>query len=175
MKDFLTIDYIQTAVAVIDKNMTIVEANSAFQKRYNINDTELIGSKCFSSAYQFHEQCSYNNLSSCPLEESFKTKKTASSIHHFWIKDKAVVEKVTTTPIVEESGEVNFVVEEFLDISQLLGLNKGILSVCSYCKKIRDQDGQWLSFDAYLHKYTGADFSHGACEKCHDCLVSKLT
>lgn len=175
MKDFHTLDHIQTAVAVIDKNMEIVEANAAYQQRHNIEDADLIGSKCFSSAYQFHEACSYKDLSSCPVNESFKTKKTASVIHHFWIKDQAVVEQVTTTPVIEENGEVNFVIEEFRDISQLLGLNQGILSVCSYCKKIRDKDGEWLSFDEYLHKHTGTDFSHGICGKCRDSLFNDLT
>lgn len=175
MKDFQIINHIQTAVAVIDKNMTIVEANAAFQQRHNAKDTNLIGSKCFSAAYQFHEQCNYKKLSSCPLKESFNTKNTASVVHHFWINGQAIVEQVTTTPIVEENGDVNFVVEEFKDMSQLLGLEKGILGVCSYCKKIRDDDGQWLNFDAYLHKHTGADFSHGICEECHDSLLTELT
>lgn len=174
MQNFHTIDHIQTAVIVIDKNMTIIEANTAFQQRHNIENTDLIHSKCFYSAYQFYEQCCYKDSISCPAEESFKTKKTASAIHHFWIKDKAVVEQVTTTPIIEKNGEVNYVVEEFRDITQLLGLNKGIISVCSHCKKIRDKDGQWLNFDVYMHKYTGANFSHGICEECTTSFFSDI-
>ena len=175
MRNFQAINYIQTAVAVIDKSMTIVEANTAFQQRHNIEITELIGSKCFCSAYLFNEPCSQNGISTCLLADSFKTKKTASTLHHFWIKDQAVVEQVTTTPIIEENGDINYVVEEFHDMSKLLGLTKGILGVCSYCKKIRDENGQWLNFDVYLHKHTGADFSHGICEECHEAQLSKLT
>jgi len=175
MKDIQAINYIQTAVAVIDKNMIIVEANMAFQQRHNIESTQIIGSKCFCSAYLFNEPCSHEGISSCLLEESFKTKRTLSTLHHFWIKDQAIVEQVTTTPIIEENGEVNYVVEEFQDMTQLLGLTKGILGVCSYCKKIRDANGQWLSFDVYLHKHTGADFSHGICEECNDSLFDEFT
>lgn len=91
-----------------------------------------------------------------------------------WVDDHAIVEEITTTPIIEENGEVNFVVEEFRDITKLLGLNKGIISICSYCRKIRDKDGQWLSIEAYLHKHTGANFSHGVCEECSDEILGDL-
>ena len=58
-------------------------------------------------------------------------------------------------------------VEEFKDLTKLLGLKKGIINICSYCRKIRDKDGNWVSFEAYLHKHTGALFSHGICEDCY--------
>jgi hypothetical protein len=40
------------------------------------------------------------------------------------------------------------------------------LPICSYCKKIRDDGGYWNQVDAYIKKYTEAEFSHGICPKC---------
>jgi len=174
MKNFRLIDQIQTAIAVIDKDMTIVEANSAFQQRHHIQKTKIIGSKCFDSAYKRNKSCSNNPSGTCPVQESFKTKKSSRSLHHFWIEDHAVVEEVNTTPIIEENGDVLYVVEEFRDISELLGLNKGIIGICSYCRKIHNDDGQWITFEAYLHKHTGADFSHCICEECSKIISSEL-
>lgn len=174
MKDFQLIDRIQTEIVVIDKDMTIVDANNAFQHRNNQKCTNVIGKKCFNAAYNFAEGCGYKEAGSCPVRRSFLSKKPASAIHHFWIEDHAVVEELTTTPIIEGNGDVNFVIEEYRDITQLLGLKKGIIGVCSYCRKIRDEDGQWVTFEAYLHKHTGAHFSHGICEECNENLFSDL-
>jgi sigma-B regulation protein RsbU (phosphoserine phosphatase) len=43
---------------------------------------------------------------------------------------------------------------------------EGILPICSYCKKIRDDKGYWERIDAYISKRTNADFSHGLCPDC---------
>ena len=175
MKNIRLIDHIQTAIAVIDKNMKIVEANYAYSQRSQQEISSLIGTKCFHAAYQFNSPCTKQTSKPCPVEETFKTKKPFSQLHHFWISDHAVVEEITTTPITEENGEVNYVIEEFRDISKLLGLKKGIISICSYCRKIRDEDGKWLTFEKYIQKHTGADFSHGICEECNTSLFSEFS
>ncbi len=43
---------------------------------------------------------------------------------------------------------------------------KGIIPICSYCHKIRDDKGYWNQLELYLHKHSGASFSHGICEEC---------
>jgi len=169
MKNIQLFNHIQTAAALINKDLIIVDVNNAFQKRNGVDKEKLIGTKCFKSAYSFIDNCS-----SCPVAKSFRTKKTSTTIHHFWIKNKAVVEEVTSTPIINENGDVIYVIEEFHDITKLLGLNKGIIAVCSYCRKIRDEDGSWLSFESYFLKHTGANFSHGICEDCKASEASKL-
>jgi transcriptional regulator with PAS, ATPase and Fis domain len=174
MKKIQLIDHIQTAVALIDKDMKIVEANDAFQQRNKLNSTSVVGTKCFNSAYKFNHSCSKKTEEPCPLSESFKTKKSARAIHHFWIDDHAVVEEVTTTPVIGENGEVDYVIEEFRDITKLLGLEKGIMGICSYCRKIRNEDGEWLSIEIYLQKRTGAKISHGICEECNKNLSKEL-
>lgn len=172
MKDLKAIDHIKTAIAVIDKNMTVVEANNAYKQRNKLNKN-VVGTKCFSAAYQFNHNCTCKSDSHCPATESFKTKKPSSTIHHFWIDEHAVVEEIQTTPIIEENGNVNYVVEEFRDITELLGLNKGIVSICSYCRKVRDKNGQWVAFETYLHKNTKANVSHGMCQECKTSLTTK--
>lgn len=43
---------------------------------------------------------------------------------------------------------------------------RGILPVCSFCKKIRDDSGYWEQVDVYLQQHSGADISHGICPSC---------
>ena len=43
---------------------------------------------------------------------------------------------------------------------------KGIVPICSYCKKIRDDQGYWAQVESYVSEHTDADFSHGICPEC---------
>jgi PAS domain S-box-containing protein len=43
---------------------------------------------------------------------------------------------------------------------------RGILPLCSYCKKIRDDDGHWEQVDVYIYKHSEADISHSICPEC---------
>lgn len=43
---------------------------------------------------------------------------------------------------------------------------RGIIPICAYCKKIRDDKGLWNQLEAYLNSHTGVEFSHGACPDC---------
>lgn len=174
MKDFQYMDHIQTAIAVIDANMMVVDSNKSFKERHSGHCSSGNKIKCFNAAYNFKMNCCHEESDSCPVKRSFISKKSESVIHHYWIEDHAVVEEVTTTPVIEDNGEVNYVIEEYRDITKLLGLNKGIISICSYCRKIRDDDGSWVSFEVYLEKHTGAQFSHGLCNECNDDLRSEF-
>jgi hypothetical protein len=43
---------------------------------------------------------------------------------------------------------------------------KGILPICSYCKKIRDDEGYWHQVEVYIHEHSEAEFAHSLCPKC---------
>ena len=45
----------------------------------------------------------------------------------------------------------------------------GLLPICCYCKKIRDDQNYWQQVDCYLSSRLEAKFSHGICP---DCLTS---
>lgn len=43
---------------------------------------------------------------------------------------------------------------------------RGILPICSFCKKVRNDKGYWEQVDVYIHKHSHADISHGICPEC---------
>lgn len=43
---------------------------------------------------------------------------------------------------------------------------QGILPICSFCKKIRDDKGYWQQVEVYVKEHTEADFSHSFCPEC---------
>ena len=43
---------------------------------------------------------------------------------------------------------------------------EGMLPICSFCKRIRDEKGQWRQLEAYITERSDALFSHTFCEQC---------
>ena len=42
----------------------------------------------------------------------------------------------------------------------------GLLPICAWCKRVRDEKGQWQPVEAYIHDHSEADFTHGMCPDC---------
>ncbi len=42
----------------------------------------------------------------------------------------------------------------------------GLLSICSSCKKIRDESGAWDPLESYIPQRSEADFTHSVCPSC---------
>ncbi|WP_155306256.1 PAS domain-containing protein [Desulfosarcina widdelii] len=43
---------------------------------------------------------------------------------------------------------------------------RGILPICSFCKKIRNDKGYWEQVEVYISKNSSADISHSICPEC---------
>ncbi len=51
---------------------------------------------------------------------------------------------------------------------------EGLIPVCSYCKKIRNDSGSWDEMEHFLARRSGASFSHGVCPECRDQVRSEF-
>jgi len=47
----------------------------------------------------------------------------------------------------------------------------GLLPICSYCKKIRDDKNYWQQVDAYVAEHSEAQFSHSICPDCYEKVI----
>jgi phosphoserine phosphatase RsbU/P len=45
---------------------------------------------------------------------------------------------------------------------------RGLLPICSYCKKVRDDQNYWHEVEYYISQRSAAVFSHGVCPGCRD-------
>ncbi len=52
---------------------------------------------------------------------------------------------------------------------------RGILPICSSCKKIRNEDGYWEQIEIYIRDRSEVDFSHGICEECARKIYPEFT
>lgn len=48
---------------------------------------------------------------------------------------------------------------------------EAFLPICSYCKKIRDDQNYWRQIESYINERTGTDFSHSVCPGCYTSIV----
>lgn len=55
-----------------------------------------------------------------------------------------------------------------LSLENQLRQLRGIIPICSYCKKIRNDDQSWQQLEAYISAHSDALFSHGICPTCFD-------
>ncbi len=45
---------------------------------------------------------------------------------------------------------------------------KGLLPICSYCKRIRNDQNYWQQVESFLGEHTDASFSHSICPDCYE-------
>ena len=48
----------------------------------------------------------------------------------------------------------------------------GLLPICVYCKKIRDDRNYWQQVEEYVSAHTDAQFSHGICPECYERVLT---
>ncbi len=53
------------------------------------------------------------------------------------------------------------------DVSALHRL-RGLVPICSGCKKIRREDAAWEALEAFIENHSHAQFTHGLCPDCLD-------
>jgi DNA-binding response OmpR family regulator len=49
---------------------------------------------------------------------------------------------------------------------------QGLLPICSYCKRIRNDQNYWQQIETYIAEHSGAEFSHGICPECYEKFVT---
>jgi PAS domain S-box-containing protein len=90
-----------------------------------------------------------------------------------WIFDRGV-------PFKDEQGNFGGYIGSCIDITDSVEARRlvlreheyeitrlrGMLPICSSCKKIRDDKGYWNQIEVYIKEHSDAEFSHGICPEC---------
>lgn len=50
---------------------------------------------------------------------------------------------------------------------------RGLLPICSMCKRVKDDDGYWNQVESYIEGHSHAKFSHGFCPECAEAYKQK--
>lgn len=86
------------------------------------------------------------------------------------ITDRKKVEQ-QQNKLIEKLGEALAEKDRLLKENDIL---RGLLPICSGCKRIRDKKGRWWPFDAYVEKETQAKLTHTICSDCTHVFYPEL-
>ena len=59
-------------------------------------------------------------------------------------------------------------VQELQEALEQIRTLQGVLPICMYCKKIRDDQNYWQQVETYVSQHSQAEFSHGLCPECFE-------
>jgi phosphoserine phosphatase RsbU/P len=51
---------------------------------------------------------------------------------------------------------------------------QGLLPICSYCKKVRNETNYWEQVDSYLASHSDIKLTHGICPQCMETMMKQL-
>jgi transcriptional regulator with PAS, ATPase and Fis domain len=175
---FEILNALDNPILVINRTYHIVAANSAACRSFCSSLDNIIGQECFKVTHKVDSPC-WLTEKHCPVRVAFELRQKTRVIHQHIYAGKAVIEEVIAVPIFDNQGEVNFIVEELNDVTELiksieiiehlkkeLNTLRGIIPICYACKKVRDDKGYWQQVEAYVRDRSEAEFSHSICPDC---------
>lgn len=175
------LESIQDGISVLDKNLIIQRVNGVLEKWYE-NNLPLVGKKCHVCYHGRSEPCD-----PCPTLRCLQSGKTEWDIVPGLPGSRVEWLELFSFPIKDkDSSEVTGVVEFARDITQRqrseaerkklirelqetldrVKTLSGLIPICSICKNIRDDEGYWNKIEAYVQRYSEAEFSHSICPDC---------
>jgi two-component system cell cycle response regulator len=76
----------------------------------------------------------------------------------------------TFEAVIQKNAELERLNKELKEAYENIRVLKGLIPICSSCKKVRNDDGFWEQVEVYISDHSEADFSHSLCPDC----VTKL-
>ena len=63
------------------------------------------------------------------------------------------------------------VAERFMNFTNELTELKTLLPICSYCKRVRNDESYWEQIEQYFREHAGAEFTHSVCPDCYNKIM----
>ncbi len=168
-------------IMILDADWSINYTNDHLSQMFGYNPGELMGksfdSLLFKDDMNDFAQQKRDRIGgvSSKFERRFKTKDgrtlwTLVSASALFTDDGVfngsfgMITDISKRKKAEEELQVKVAeLKEALDDIKIL---RGILPICSHCKKIRDDKGYWNQLESYVSMHSEADFSHSICPEC---------
>lgn len=77
--------------------------------------------------------------------------------------------------IVELNRDLKTKLEELRKAQEEIKVLRGIIPICSYCKRILSDNASWEQMEVYISNHSEAQFSHGICPDCMEKYFPELT
>ncbi len=71
----------------------------------------------------------------------------------------------------DEQARINRELQQALDKVKVLS---GLIPICAWCKKVRNDEGYWQQVEIYISENSEASFTHGMCPECKEKHLQSL-
>jgi PAS domain S-box-containing protein len=164
----------QEGIWVIDAEGKVSYANERVAEMLGYPQAEVVGRPVDDFVAQEHHELSRQKLarSRRGILEQFEftfLQRSGTPLHAL----------VSTNPLHDQAGHYAGTLSMVSDITKRKRAEealrkalddvrtlRGILPICSNCKKIRDDQGYWTQVEDYVRDRTEAEFSHSFCPEC---------
>ena len=179
----------QDGILLLDSESgAITDANPFLMNILGYTREDLIGKRLWEvgafidraaskSAFEELQQNGYIRYENLPLETKDGQSRQVEFVSNVYlVNGKKVIQcnirDITKRKWLEEGKQnlMNKLQESFAQIKEL----KGLLPICSNCKKIRNDKGYWQVVEVYISEHTDATFTHGVCPDCTKILYPDL-
>jgi PAS domain S-box-containing protein len=173
---FIALDYIPMGVLVLKDDFTVLFWNRQLEQWTGVYRNSVVGSSIFEPFPHLLEPRYSERLDSVfaggpPVVFS-------SRVHKYLIPaptrtGEPRLQNAMVTPLHPSSPESETLalvtIEDVTELTAKIQENrslKGMLPICSHCKRIRDEQGDWNQLESYITERSDAVFSHSICEPC---------
>jgi len=71
----------------------------------------------------------------------------------------------------DEQARISRELQDALDKVKVLS---GLIPICAWCKKVRNDEGYWQQVETYISENSEASFTHGMCPECKEKQLQSL-
>jgi len=174
----ITFDAMVDWVSLVHLDGTIIRSNARGAQMFKAPGRDLTGMNCCEVLHG-----TPRTVPGCPMSAAIASGRRKSV--ELQLADGRWV-MISIDPIIDDNNNLLTVVHICRDITERKAIEverekmvlelraalddvktlSGLLPICSVCKKIRDDKGYWNQIEAYIHKLSGTQFSHGICPDC---------
>ena len=149
-------------ICVVDRNIKVVDVNHAYCQMLGRTEAEVMGAHVPDFTHPADRDRDAVSLPQVPSGEIPQYKADKRYIR----KDGHVIwARILVTAILDPSGKSSLAFSMAQVITDERAL-RGILPVCSSCKRVRESDGRWTDLDTFVRASANAAISRQTCPDC---------
>jgi PAS domain S-box-containing protein len=172
-----SLEALPDALVLSDRAGRIVLVNANAEKMFGYRRVELLGQEVecllperFRAQHPGHRAAYYANPRIRPMGVGVDVRARGKDGTEFPVE-------ISLSPIEFEGNlfvwaAIRNVADRERVVGQLRGalqstrILRGLISICAWCKRIRDERGAWQDVEGYIESHSETKFTHGICQDC---------
>ncbi len=170
-------------IIIVTPNMKIFQANKSFCEMLRYSEEELVGRSMQELTHpddreksaKESERVFAGQIPAVRFETRYIKKNQKSlwvQLHATTICDQdgkalyalGMIEDISRRKVAEREREQ--LISQLKDALSKIKTLRGLIPICAWCKKIRDDAGYWTRVETYIKDHSNASFTHCICPTC---------